>query len=170
MVTLARPKEVIGELFRLTQAESGIVESTDSEVENFALRYTFAPIWKYQVPVDQELILLPDVHRFGAHIEDDEAASAEWRDDQFVRIEVWDATLRRMGIPYQARYVHSKEEQDTEKMARLELEDDPLRLKAGDWIYIMGYSPHTIYTIDVSDSRFSLEMVRVRTSMFRGSS
>jgi len=159
-------REIIGEFFRLRESEDGVTSKTDAQCENFAIRYTFAPIWTYQVPIDQELVLLPE-HRFGAHIEDDEAAPAEWTDNQFVRVEVWDATLRRMIIPFQARYVHSKELQDTELMARLEL-SEPLRLKAGDWIYIAGYCPHALYTIDVSDSYFSLEMLRVRPSLYKG--
>lgn len=157
-------REITGETFHLTQSTTDVTASTDSEVEDYALRYAYSPIWKYQVPVGQELILLPS-HKCSIYLEDDEGGPAEWTDNQHVRVEVWDATLRRMQIVLQSRYVAVKEEQDSNKMARLELLQ-PLRLKAGDWIYFLGYSPTSIYTIDVSDSRFSLEMLRVKPSMF----
>lgn len=161
-------KKIIGEFFRLTQAESGITASTDGECENYAIRYTFAPIWKYQVPVGQEFILLLE-HKFVAYIEDDETSALEWLDTQHIRVEVWDATLKRMQIAFQGRYVESKETQDLDKMAHLDL-IEPLRLKSGDWIYILGYCPNvnagTGYTIDVSDSFFSLECLRVRPTMY----
>ncbi len=158
-------RNIKSELFRLTPSETGITASTDSEVENYALRYTFAPIWKYQVPVGQEFIVLP-TNVFGCYIEDDEAGAAEWRDEQQVRIECWDSGLKRMVIAYAGRYVESKDMQDKDKMAKLDLLDQPLHLKSGDWIYICGYSPSTIYTIDVSDSFFSMEINRVRQALF----
>ena len=157
--------EIIGEKFFLTQLEAGIVASSDAECENFAIQYTYAPIWKWQVPVNWDIVLLPE-HKFGVHIEDDEAAPAEWRDDQLVRVEVWDANLDRMHIVYRGRYVQSKELQDKDKMTHLTI-TEPLWLKAGDWIYIMGYSPNTIYTIDVSDSYFSLETERARPTIMK---
>ena len=153
------------ELFRLTPSETGVTASTDSEVENYALRYTFAPIWKYQVPVGQEFIIEPG-HWFGCYIEDDEAGAAEWRDDQKVRVECWDNGLKRMLIVYEGRYMESKDTQDKDKMANLDLLDAQLHLKAGSWIYISGYAPSTIYTIDVSDSFFSLDILRIRQALF----
>lgn len=166
MVTKAdiKPQRGIrGEKFFLTQLDADVSAKTDAQVENFALRYTYAPIWTYQVPVGQSIILGPR-DKVAIYIEDDEAAPAEWRNDQFVRIEVWDASLRRMQIALQCRYIQTKEEQDLELMGHLEL-IYPLRLKGGDWLYICGYSPNTIFTIDVSDSRFSLEATRVRPSI-----
>ena len=159
-------REIKGELFRLTSKTTGITEKTDSEVENYALRYTFAPIWEYQVPVGQEFVIKPE-HRFSAYIEDDEVSPAEWRDDQKVRVEVWDTSKRRMQIVYQGMYMESKELQDTELMARLDLLDVPLLLKSGDWIVIAGYSWRSLYTIDVSDSYFNLEVERIRPGLFR---
>jgi len=163
-VDVKAQREITGELFHLTQLVTDITEKTDAQCENFAIRYTYAPIWLYQVPVGQELILLPE-HRVSIYIEDDEVSPAEWANNEHVRVEVWDADLRRMQIALQCRYITAKEEQDLDKMAHLEILQ-PLRLRAGDWIYICGYCPHTIYTIDVSDSRFSLEVIRVKPSMF----
>lgn len=164
MVEAMATRQPIGELWRLTSEETDVTAKTDAEVTNFALRYTYAPIWLYQVPVGQELVLLPE-HRFGCYIED-EGVPAEWLDTQHVRIEVWDATLRRMEIPLQLRYVQVKEMQDADKMAHLDILQ-PLWLKAGDWIYICGYSPNTVYTIDVSESFFTLELLRIRPSMYK---
>ena len=167
MVAATSPqREIKGELFRLTQLVTGITASSDSEVENYALRYSFAPIWKFQVPVGQEFVIRPD-HRVSIYIEDDEASPVEWRDDQKVRVEVWDADEKVMHIVYQGMYVESKEMQDGTKMATLDLLDAPLLLKSGDWIKIAGYSWRTLYTIDVSDSRFSIEVERIRPGLFR---
>ena len=157
---------ITGELFRLTQNTTGVTANTDATCENYAIRYSFAPIWYYQVQTFEELVITPE-HRVSIYIQDDESSSAEWGDTQHVRVVVWDATMRRMQIVYQGRYMQAKEEQDLEKMAHLQM-NEPVRLKAGDWIYIEGYCPNTIYTIDVSDSRFSLEMLRVRPTMFQG--
>ena len=152
------------EIFRLTHLTTDITAKTDAQVENYACRYTFAPIWTYQVPINQAFVLERDEQFFGIYIEDDEVSAAEWRDDQQVRIEVWDATLQRMYIVYQGQYNQSKEEQDHTKMATYQIEE-PYHIRSGDWIYISGYCPKTIYTIDVSDSRFSLEMTRIKPSI-----
>ena len=167
MITAVSPqREIKGELFRLTPSTDGVTAKTDSEAENFAIRYTFAPIWTLQIPVNQEFVITPE-HTFSAHIEDDEVAPAEWRDDQKVRIEVWDASLQDMKVVYKGLYVESKEPQDTGKMARLDLLKAPLLLRSGSWIYICGYCWRAIYTIDVSDSYFSLEVIRVRPGLYK---
>jgi len=163
---ITKERDIAGELFRLTQLDSDISASSDSTCENWAIRYSFAPIWKWQVPVNQEIVLKPE-HKFGAHIEDDEASSAVWTDIQFVRIEVWDAALKRCVIVYEGRFIQSKELQDRDKMAHLDIVN-PVRLPAGSWIYILGKCPNSsIYTIDVSDSYFSLETTRVRPSLYK---
>lgn len=164
MVTKAQ--QIIPELFRLTQTEADIVASTDAQCE-YTIRYDFATIWKYQVPVGQEFILLPE-HKFVVYIEDD-STSVEWLNTQFVQVRVLDATQKRIQIIYQGRYIESKETQDLDKMAHLDL-IEPLRLKSGDWIYVLGECPTVNaggeYTIDVSDSLFSIECLRVRSSMY----
>jgi len=166
MAEATSPQRAIkGELFRLTPSTDGVTSKTDSEVENYALQYTYAPIWEYQVPVGQEFIITPE-HRLGAYIEDDETSPAEWRDDQKVRVEVWDADKRKMQIVYQGMYMESKEMQDLTKMATLDLLTAPLLLKSGDWIVVAGYSWRSLYTIDVSDSFFSLEVTRVRPGLY----
>jgi len=166
MAEATSPQRTIkGELFRLAPSTDGVISKTDAEVENYALRYTYAPIWEYQVPVGQEFIITPE-HRLGAYIEDDETSPAEWRDDQKVRVEVWDAGKRKMQIVYQGMYMESKEMQDLTKMATLDLLTAPLLLKSGDWIVISGHSWRAIYTIDVSDSFFSLEVTRVRPGLY----
>ena len=157
-------RTIAPELIRLTPALA--TAKTDTEVENFALRYTFAPIWIYQVPVGQEFLIKPE-HRVGVYIEDDEAGPAQWRDDQKIRLEVWDPDLKRMQVVYQGMYVESKEMQDKDKMANLDLLDAPLHLPSGSWIYICGHAWSVIFTIDVSDSFFSLEVLRVRPSLHK---
>ena len=154
----------IEELFRLTQKESGITEQTDAYCENYNLRYAFADIWRYQVPENQVLVFKPE-HRLSIRIEDDEAAPAEWGNTQEVRIEVWDTTLRKMVIIYEGLYIMSKEETDRDLMAHYEI-DQPIYAPAGSWIFIRGRASVSIYTIDVSDSRFTLECSRVRPRLF----
>ena len=154
----------IEELFRLTQKESGIVEQADSYCENYNIRYAFADIWYYQVPENQVLVFKPE-HRLSIRIEDDEAAPAEWGNTQEVRVEVWDAARRKMEILYEGLYIMSKEETDREKMAHYEI-DEPIYAPAGSWIFIRGKCSVSIYTIDVSDSRFTLECERVRPRLF----
>ena len=156
--------QIGGELFRLRQSETGVTANTDATCENYAIRYSFAPIWYYQVQTYEELVITPE-HRLSIYLEDDEGSSAEWGDTQFVRVVVWDATMKRMQIIYEGRYMQAKEEQDDEKMAHFQM-NEPVRLRAGDFIYVEGKCPNTIYTIDVSDSRFSIEMLRVRPTMF----
>ncbi len=156
------------ELFRLTQAESGITEATDAQCENYAIRYSFAPIWKWKVPVNNEIVILPS-HRLSIYIENDEASPAAWADAQKVRVSVWSADLRKMSIIFQGRYMDAKELQDIDKMAHFQIpEEKSFWLKSGDWIWVEGMCDNgtaAIYTIDVSDSLFSMEMNRLRHSV-----
>jgi len=161
-------RKIVSEAFWLTTANA--TAKTDAQCENFAIRYTFAPIWTYQVPVNN-ILLLKSSHHFYLHLEDDESTSAEWGDPQQVRLSVWDADLRKMQIIYQGRYVASKEMQDVEKMAVLDLipAGQELKLEEGAWIYIEGMCDNgttALYTIDVSDSHFSIETERVKPSLF----
>lgn len=161
---------VKGERFRLTQNTTDVSAKTDAQVENYAVRYSFAPIWTYQIPVNQHMVIEPK-DRLSIYLENDEASSAEWGNPQKVRVVVWDATLKRSMIIYEGLYMESKEEQDDELMAHFDLhEGKPLLLNPGDWVYIEGKCDDgttAIYTIDVSDSRFSIEMTRVRLSGFK---
>ncbi len=158
-------RSIKSEIFYLTQADA--TAQTDSQVENYALRYTYAPIWKYQVPVNQEFVLAPE-HKLSVYIEDDESSPAEWRSTQKVRVEWWDASLKKMEIIWEGRYISCKEEQDQDKMARLDIiGGEPLEVKSGDWIIIAGMSDDTLYTIDVSDSRFTLECRRFRPTLIQ---
>lgn len=163
---VSQQREVKGELFRLTAALASA--RTDAYCENLAIRYSFADIWYYQVPVGQEFIITPE-HHVSVYIEDDETSPAAWGDPQKVRVVVWDADKTRMQVIYQGLYVESKEMQDIEKMATFDLLKEPLLVKAGDWIQIEGKCDNgttALYTIDVSDSYFSLEMFRVRPGLF----
>lgn len=167
----SQQREIKGELFRLNQNTTGITESSDATCENWAIRYSFAPIWTWQVPVGQEVVITPE-HRFGVYLKDDEGSAAEWHDAQKVRVVVWDADLKRMQIIYEGRYVESKEMQDDEKMARFDLLNQPIRLDAGDWIYIEGMCDSgtaAVYTIDLDDDAcyFSMEMLRVRPTLHK---
>ena len=165
MVTeVAKGEKVKAERFFLTSSTTDIVAKTDTQVTNFASRYTYAPIWTYTVPTGQVLVMKPE-YRFSAYIEDEATPAAEWLDTQQVRIEVWDASKRKMQIPYYGLYLASKEETDLEKMARLQI-NDPILLQEGDQIFICGMADVTVYTIDVSASRFSLELERIKPSMF----
>lgn len=166
--TTSPQREIKGELFRLTQQDA--TAQTDAQVENYAVRYSYAPVWKYQVPVGQEFIILP-TYRLSIYLENDESpTAAAWGDPQKVRVVAWDADEKRMQVIYQGLYVGSKEEQDIELMATFDLLDKPLHLKAGDWIWIEGKCDDgttAIYTIDVSDSRFSMEILRIRPGLFK---
>lgn len=164
---VSQQREIKGELFRLTINDA--TAKTDAECENYAIRYSYAPIWTYQIPVGQEFIVQPE-HHVSIYIEDDEAGAAPWGDPQSVRVVVWDADKKRMQIIYEGRYMESKEMQDIQKMATFDLLKEPLLLKSGDHIYIEGMCDNgttAIYTIDVSDSYFSLEMLRVRPGIFK---
>ena len=164
MTPVAAAEKIKGEAYRLHQGETGVTASTDAEVE-YTLRYDFAAIWKYQVPVNTELFIRPEDH-LSMYIENDEAAPAEWRDDQFVRAAIWNPELTKMDIIHEGRYVETKETSDRNKMGHFSKIDAPYRVKPGDWIYLYGKSPFTIYTIDVSDSYFILECLRARPTMF----
>lgn len=160
-------REIVGELFRLTTALA--TAKTDSQVENNAVRYSFSPIWIYQVPPMEEHIILPE-HHVTIKLDDDESSSAEWTDAQQVRVVVWDADLKKMVIIYEGRYGESKDSQDIQKMATFDILKEPLLLKGDDWIYVEGLcndGTTGLYTIDVSDSFFSLEMLRVRPGIFQ---
>lgn len=169
MVVATSPQRKIeGELFRLTRNDA--TAQTDAYCENFAIRYAFADIWYYQVPVGQEFLIRPEDH-VSIYLEDDEAGAAEWGDPQKVRVVVWDADKKKMQVIYEGLYIESKELSDIGKMATFDRlpNDEPLHLKSGDWIQIEGKCDNAttgIYTIDVSDSYFSLEMLRVKPSMF----
>jgi len=163
---VSEQREIKGELFRLTQNDA--TAKSDSDCENYAIRYSYAPIWTYQVPVDQEFIVKPE-HRLGIYIEDDEGTSAEWGNAQKVRVVAWDADKKRMQILYEGFYMESKDLQDLDKMANFDIKEDVL-LKSGDWIYVEGMCDNgttALYTIDVSDSYFSIELLRVRPGLFK---
>uniref|UniRef100_A0A6M3KU54 Uncharacterized protein n=1 Tax=viral metagenome TaxID=1070528 RepID=A0A6M3KU54_9ZZZZ len=161
---IAAEEKLKGEFYRLFQGETGISAASDAEFE-YTGQYDFAKIWSYQVPVNMELIILPD-HRASVYIEDDESSSAEWADNEWVRIAVWNPDLTTMQVIHEGRYLETKETADVEKMGFYNKVSEPVRIKAGGWIYVYGKCPFTIYTIDVSDSFFMLEMLRVRPSMF----
>ena len=161
---IAAEEKLKGEFHRLFQGDSDVTAATDAAFENTG-RYDFAQIWKYQVPINTELIFLPE-HHASVYIEDDEASPAEWADTENVRIAVWNPDLTRMEIIHEGRYMETKEVSDHDLMGYYNKVSEPIRVKAGGWIYIYGKCPITIFTIDVSDSLFILECLRVRPSMF----
>ncbi len=163
-VEVAAGEKIVGELFRINNKTTDMNESSDTAAEDYAIRYSFAPIWWYQVPVGQEFVFLP-THLVSVYIEDDEGGPAEWKDTQKVRVELWSTDERRLEILLRCRYEQSKETQERDLMMHLDI-DQPVRAKAGDWIKIAGQCADSIYTIDVSDSYFTLETLRVRPSMF----
>ena len=161
---IAAEETLKGEFYRLFQAETGIVAATDAAFE-LTGRYDFAVIWSYQVPVNTELIILPQ-HHASIYIEDDEASAAEWTGNQFVRIALWNPDQTIMEIIHESRYVETKEINDKTKMGFYNKVTEPKRVKPGGWIFIYGKCPYVLFTIDVSDSLFILEALRVKPTMF----
>jgi hypothetical protein len=154
-------REPIKELYRITQDDGDVSAQTDAQVENHALRYAdpaYAPIWKYTVPEGFELVFDP-THKFYVYIEDDELEPAEWGDRQKIQLQYWSADLKQMLDFYKDFYEQCKEPTDIDKAAHYER---AIRAKAGDQIWICGKADVAIYTIDVSDSYFSLECDRFR--------
>ena len=168
MPNIAAGEAVKGELFRLTQATTDIVATTDAVME-LTFRYLDTVCWKYQVPPNQELVFLTE-HRLSFYLEDDTAVTAvEFKDTQEVRIEVKDTTKRKTQILYDSMYVSCKEATDRDLMAHYQI-SEPYRARAGDWIEVSVRHPTVnaaaAYTIDVSDCYFTMEMLRIRPTMF----
>ena len=152
-------RKVVSELFRITATSPDITAKTDSQVENYALRYAFAPIWVYKVPQPFELVFSPGKHKFYVYIEDDEGGPAEWATRQEVQLQYWSADLRQMLAFYEGFYEEAKEQTDIDKAAHYER---AVHARPGDQIWICGRSSVTLYTIDVSGSHFTLECDMLR--------
>ena len=160
------------EMFRLTNAETDIVENTDTVAE-YTVSYLYTFLWKWQVPASQEILLQPD-HHFGCYLY--ARTDSEFDDEQHVRVEVWDADLRVMRIIWEGRYVECKEMQDLDKMATLDLIDldKPVNLKSGDFIWVSVMSDYVNPSnlqqdsiLDCDVCYFWMEMLRIRPSMFK---
>ena len=119
----------------------------------------FVDIWKYQIPTGQAHILKPS-HRFAAYIEDGstEVGNGTCR----IKIVVRDQSEQDEEAIYgPALYIASKEFQDDDKMARLQLRHE----KSVEEKFFIVIMINDDGTIDESDSYFKLETIRVRSTL-----
>ena len=116
----------------------------------------WSDIWKYQVPVGQAHVLKPS-QRFAAYLED---ASAQVGNGTCrIRIQVRDQSEQDYQTIYgPALYVASKEFQDADLMAKLDLMKD----KVIEERFFIVVSVLDDGAIDESDSYFKLETIRIR--------
>lgn len=120
----------------------------------------WSDIWKYQVPVGQAH-LLKSGHRFSSYLEDGapaEVGSGTCR----IKIVIRDQSEGEEKVIYgPALYVASKEFQDADKMARLDL----LKDEVVEERFFIVVSVKDDGAVDESDSYFKLETLRVRSTI-----
>ena len=116
----------------------------------------WSDIWKYQVPVGQSHILKPG-HYLATYLED---ASAEVGNGSCqVKVVVRDQSEQDEKAIYgPALYVATKEFQDRDKMAKLQLQHEVL-VEESSFIVIQVKDDGAV---DESDSYFKMETIRVR--------
>ena len=142
--------DLILEPFHLSSADGGNTEGNGTV-------NTWSDIWKYQVPRGTEIVLSRG-DTFSCYLED--TAPAEIGDkDSKVRIQVRDPAEGSDILVYgPALYIHSKEFQDDDLIARLKI-PKPRRVPSRYWIVISAYDG---VVIDASDSYYDLYCNRVR--------
>lgn len=147
---MPRPVE---ERWSLTQAQTADITEADGTASKWS------DIWKYQVPTGVGHVLLP-THTFSAYLEDasTEVGSGTCR----VRIEVRDSSEQDSKVVFgPSLYITVKEFQDTQKIARLDLEK-PVPVTERMWIVVAVYDDGAI---DASDSYFELAVNRIRQTL-----
>lgn len=151
-----------------TIEESWTLNSGDTTVIPSANRHDgtaakWADIWEYQVPSGQAHILKPG-HHFSAYIDDGAGAAEAEATAGLCRLEVVIRDQSKQGgktILGPVMYDTCKDFSDVTKMAKLNLTSD-LVVEERFYIVIRGLSDAAI---DESDSYFSLETIRVRSSI-----
>ena len=142
--------EVILEPFHLTSGDAGNTEGDGTA-------NAWADIWKYQVPRGTEIVLSPG-DTFSCYLEDGSPAEIGDRDAK-VRIQVRDPAEGSDILVFgPSLYIHSKEQQDDDLIARLKIRES-MRVPSRYWIVISAYDGATI---DASDSYYDLYLKRVR--------
>jgi hypothetical protein len=117
-------------------------------------------VWKYQVPSGQAHILKPG-HRFAAYLKDTGAAEVGSGTCR-IKIVIRDQSESEEKVLYgPALYVASKEFQDADKMAKLDLQKEE---KVGEKMFIV-IQANDDTGVDESASYFKLETVRVRSGI-----
>lgn len=153
--------DIAKEIYRINQNDSDVTANSDAVVEAAGLAAVFSTIWTYIVPEEVNLVITRDLNLF-AHIEDDEGGPAEWTDTQAVQIQYQSADLKNLQELWRGTYGQIKEQADQDSIAKYQNER---HLKPGDRILINGKANISINTIDVSDSYFSLETIRIRQDL-----
>lgn len=146
------------EKFPINQNTLGVSTTASSDLINHAIRYSFAPIWKFLVPVDTQVIFRPG-DKFYIHVKD--GAGVEWNDEQEIRIAFWNSVRRDFRIIYQGFYMDVKEPTDIDRMAEYQIAELHV-VHGGGWVYIEGFAPIAPFTISSDLSHFSLDTQRVR--------
>ena len=117
---------------------------------------TWSDVWKYQVPTGESHILRPS-HFFAAYLED--VAAQVGNGTCRIKIVVRDQSEQEELTVYgPSLYVASKEFQDRDLMARLDLQKDTI-VEERFFIVVRVYDDGAI---DESDSYFKMETIRVR--------
>lgn len=120
----------------------------------------WSDIWKYQVPTGEAHILKPE-HYFSAYLKDTGAAEVG-NGTCRIRIVMRDQSEQdEKSIYGPAIYVASKEFQDRDKKAHLQLQGD-LRVEERFFLVVQTYDDTGV---DESASYFELETIRVRSTI-----
>ena len=120
----------------------------------------WSDIWKYQVPTGQAHVLKPG-HRFSSYLEDSspaEVGAGTCRIKIVIRDQSEGDEVKIYGP---SLYVASKEFQDVDKMARLDLMGDRA-IEEKFFLVVMVLDDGTV---DESDCYFKLETVRIRSTV-----
>ena len=154
MVTTDR--QPITEPYSLTQIDTGLIPSGN---RNDGLADTWIKIWQFQVPDGIAMILGPaDI--IALYLED--AAAEVGNNTAEVRISIGDTSQYDNRVIFgPVPYINVKEFQDTRKVARLRL---PEAIKVYEKQFI-NIEVKDDGAIDESDSRFLLEMTRIRQGL-----
>lgn len=146
----------ISEPFSLTQIDTGLIPSGN---RSDGTANQWIKIWKFQVPDGMQMILGPE-DIFAAYLED--AGAEIGNNTGEVRITIGDTSEHDNRVIFgPVPYIYVKEFQDTRKVARLRL-PKPVEVFEKQFINIEVDDDGAI---DESDSRFLLEMTRIRQGL-----
>ena len=142
------------EVWALTSADTSAIP-TANRSDGTANQWT--DIWKYQVPSGQSHILKPE-HYLAAYLEDSSPAEVSNGTCQ-IKLVVRDQSEQDEKCVYgPALYVATKEFQDRDKMASLQLKHEVMVEER----FFIVFQAKDDGTIDESDSYFKLETIRIR--------
>ncbi len=151
---------VVEEKFPINQTTLGVTTTPIVDLHNHAIRFSFAPIWRFRVPVDTQVIFRPG-DRFYIHIRDGAPTPVEWHGEQEVRISFLNAAQRDMKVVYQGFYMEVREANDIDRMAIYQIAELHV-VPGGGWVFIEGFAPIAPFTINSAVSHFSLDTQRIR--------